>query len=105
VQRQLYAVNRAIEKALDRQRGFTDEGLELSKEEVNAIHWDENAPTWEERVRAGERLKEAEEEHETILRAKERADYYSGRMESGDILSRDELTPRWACQRGKLGPC
>lgn len=125
VQRQLYTVNRAIEKALiksqgrvleaqealddirrratvdekgrkvyrteDRQRGFTDEGLELSKEEVNAIHWEENAPTWEQRQTAGERLREAEEEHETILRAKERADYYARRMESGDILSRDEL--------------
>ncbi len=125
VQRQLYAVNRAIEKALikserrvleaqealddirrratvdekgrkvyrteDRQRGFTDEGLELSKEEVNAIHWGENAPTWEERVSAGQRLKQAQEEHETILRAKERADYYSDRMASGDVLSRDEL--------------
>lgn len=124
-QRQLYAVNRAIGKALvkserrvleaqealddirrratvddkgrkvyrteDRQRGFTDDGQELTREEVRSIRWDETAPTWEQRVSAGERLREAQEEHETILRAKERADYYSDRMESGDILSRHEL--------------
>jgi hypothetical protein len=79
VQRQLYAVNRAIEKALlksdrrvqaaqevlddirrratvndkgrkvyraaDRQRGFTDEGQELTQEKVRSIQWDPTAPT------------------------------------------------------------
>ena len=79
MQRQLYAVNRAIEKALlksdrrvqaaqevlddirrratvndkgrkvyrtaDRQRGFTDEGQELTQEKVRSIQWDPTAPT------------------------------------------------------------
>jgi hypothetical protein len=40
---------------------------------------------------AGDRWKQAAEEHESILRAAERADYYSQRMASCDILSRDEL--------------
>ena len=125
VQRQLYTVNRAIEKALikserrvqaaqealddirrrasvdekgrkvyrteDRQRGFTDDGQELTPEEMASVKWNPLAPTWEQRQMVGARLREAEQEHETILRAKERADYYSERMESGDILSRDEL--------------
>ena len=63
----------------------------LTPEEIRKIQWDQNAPTWEQYVEAGQRLREAEEEHETILRARERAEYYSERMASGDTLSRDEL--------------
>ena len=122
VQRQLYAVNRAIEKALvkserrvqaaqealddirrramvdekgrrvyrtaDGTKAFTDDGQQLTSEEMASIQWDPLAPTWEQRVQAEERLKQAEEDHDEILRARERADYYSDRMASGEILSR-----------------
>src|SRR4051794_31385175 len=111
VQRQLYTVNRAIERALikserriagaqkaladirrratvndqgrkvyrtgDRQRGFTDDGEQLSQEEFDRVQWDPTAPTWEQRVRARQRLEQAKQAHEQILQAKERADYYT----------------------------
>jgi hypothetical protein len=125
IQRQLYAVNRAITRALvksqqrleearealedirrratvdekgrkvyrtaDGTRAFTDDGQQLTSEEMASIQWDPMAPTWEQKVAAEERWKQAAEEHESILRARERADYYSERMASGDLLSRDEL--------------
>ena len=46
---------------------------QLTPEEFRSIQWDPNAPTWEEYVQAGKHLREAEKEHEAILRAKERA--------------------------------
>jgi hypothetical protein len=82
---------RKVFRTEDRQRGFAEDGQQLTREEFRSIRWDETAPTWEQYVKADQRLREAEEEREDILRAKERFDYYSGRMKSGDILSRDEL--------------
>jgi len=82
---------RKVYRTADRTRAFTDDGQELTRKEMASIQWDPIAPTWEQRVQAGGRLKQAEDDHEEIIRAKERADYYSDRMASGEILSRDEL--------------
>jgi hypothetical protein len=82
---------RKVYRTADGTRAFTDDGEELTPEQITSIKWDPMAPTWEQRVEAGERWKLAAEEHEEILRAQERADYYSERMASGDLLSRDEL--------------
>jgi hypothetical protein len=40
---------RRVYRTADRQRGFTDDGQELSREEVKSISWDPKAPTWEQR--------------------------------------------------------
>jgi hypothetical protein len=58
---------------------------------VASIHWKPDAPTWEEHQAAADRLARAQQEHEEILRARERADYYAQRMGSGEVLSADEL--------------
>jgi hypothetical protein len=75
----------------DRARAFTDDGQELSREEIASIQWKPDAPSWEQRQAAGERLAQAEKQHEEILRFKDRADYYGERLRSGDTLSIDEL--------------
>ena len=82
---------RKVYRTADGTKAFTDDGQQLTPEEMASVQWDPMAPTWEERQEAGVRFKEAQEAHDDILRAKERADYYSDRMASGDILSRDEL--------------
>jgi hypothetical protein len=76
---------RRVYRTEDRQTGFTEDGEQLSPEEVQSIHWDPKAPTWEQHQAAVDRLREAKEAHESILRAKERADYYSQRMGSGEV--------------------
>ncbi len=82
---------RKVYRTADGTRAFTDDGEQLTPEDMAKIKWDPMAPTWEQRVEAGDRWKQAAKEHESILRAQERADYYTDRMASGDILSRDEL--------------
>jgi hypothetical protein len=42
---------RRVYRTADRQRGFTEDGQELSREEVASIHWKPDAPTWEEHIR------------------------------------------------------
>ena len=80
---------RRVYRTADRQRGFTDDGQELSREEVKSINWDPKAPTWEQRqaiawqARSGSMRK--------FCGRRKRADYYSERMRSGDMLTRDEL--------------
>jgi len=82
---------RKVYRTADGTKAFTDDGQQLTPEEMASIKWDPMAPTWEQKVEAEERWKQAAEEHESILRARQRADYYSQRMASGDLLSRDEL--------------
>jgi hypothetical protein len=82
---------RRVYRTADRTRAFTDEGQELSREEIESIQWKADAPTWEQRQAAGNRLAQAEKQHEEILHTKDRADYYGERLRSGDILSADEL--------------
>jgi len=82
---------RKVYRTADGTRAFTDDGQELTPAEMAKVEWNPDAPTWEQRQQAGIRFKEAQEAHDDILRAKERAEYYSDRMASGDILSRDEL--------------
>ena len=85
------AKGRKVYRTADRTRAFTDDGEELSSAEMTAIEWNPGAPTWEQRQEAGLRFKEAQEAHDEILRAKERAEYYNDRMACGDVLTRDEL--------------
>jgi hypothetical protein len=82
---------RLVYRTADRTRAFTDDGQELSKEEIENIEWKPDAPTWEQRQAAGDRLAQAEKQHEEILHYTDRADYYGERLCSGDTLSIDEL--------------
>ena len=82
---------RRVYRTDDRSRAFTDDGQELSREEFDAIQWKPGAPSWEQRQAAGDRLAEAERQHEEILRYKDCADYHGEQLRSGDVLSADEL--------------
>jgi hypothetical protein len=82
---------RQVYRTADGMRAYTDDGQEMTPEQTAAVEWRAGAPVWEERQRAGQRLDSAAQDHETILRYKDRADYYADRLNSGDILSNDDL--------------
>jgi hypothetical protein len=82
---------RRVYRTEDQQRAFTEDGQQLSRDEMETVQWRPDAPTWEQHQDARERLRAATEERDQILRYKERADYYAQRMSSGEVLSADEL--------------
>jgi hypothetical protein len=82
---------RLVYRTQDQQHAYADNGDELSANEMAKVEWRAGAPTWEERVAYGKRLAEATAEHESIQAAKDRADYYHDRLQSGETLSMDEL--------------
>lgn len=72
-------------------RAFDDQGNELTAEEIAAIHWQADAPTWEQRQAAGDRLEAAIAERQEIEDYQERLAGDQETLEHGDSLTSDEL--------------
>jgi hypothetical protein len=77
----------------DRKRAFYDDGTELTREEIAKVPWREGAPTWEQRLAAGEAVRQAKRVYEDLEAYKVRAEYYRDRMATGDVLSEDVSRP------------
>jgi hypothetical protein len=82
---------RRVYRTDDRRRAFYDDGTELTREEIAKVHWRDGAPTWEQRLAAGEAVRHAKQDYEDLESCKARADLYRDRMASGDALSADDL--------------